>query len=146
MRFGLITGVMLAALAVPTAARAHEAFIVSGGSLLAGPGPAYPPVADLSSGEPVQVYGCLDGYGWCDVSFQGYRGWFEGRQLAYPMNGVRVPLSGFGAELGVPVVTYNEPVRDRAGPGPHLPPAPTLQPRPRSAQQHETDRSGSESR
>jgi uncharacterized protein YraI len=144
MRFSLAVGAMLAALAIPPAARAHEAFIVSGGSLLAGPGPEYSPVADLSSGEPVQVHGCLDGYGWCDVSFQGYRGWFEGRQLAYPMNGVRVPLSAFGAEIGVPVVTFDEPVRGHAGPGPRLPPTPTFQPRSRSPQQHETDSSGSQ--
>jgi uncharacterized protein YraI len=107
MKFAFAVGVMLSALCAPAAARAYEAFIVSGGSLLAGPGPNYPPVADVSPGEPVQIYGCLDGYGWCDVSFKGYRGWFDGRQLAYPMNGVRVPLSGFGAQLGVPVVVFS---------------------------------------
>jgi uncharacterized protein YraI len=88
-------------------ARAYEAYITSGAALLAGPAPDYPPVADLSPGEPVQVYGCLDGYSWCDVSFQGYRGWFDGRLLAYPYQGIRVPLAGFGGQVGVPVVIFS---------------------------------------
>jgi uncharacterized protein YraI len=88
-------------------AQAHEAYISSGGALLAGPAPDYPPVADVSAGEPVQVFGCIDGYSWCDVSFRGYRGWFDGRQLAYPYQGIRVPLSGFGGQVGVPVEGFS---------------------------------------
>jgi uncharacterized protein YraI len=64
-------------------------------------------VADLSPGEPVQVLGCLPGYGWCDVAFRGYRGWFDGGLLAYSMNGVRVRLKGFGGQIGVPVVDFS---------------------------------------
>jgi uncharacterized protein YraI len=104
-----IAAVLVAGIAFTLAhgAWAYEAFITSGAALLAGPAPDYPPVADLSPGEPVQVYGCLDGYGWCDVSFQGYRGWFDGRLLAYPYQGIRVPLAGFGAQVGVPVVIFS---------------------------------------
>lgn len=99
--------VAMTALAISQGARAYDAYITSGASLLAGPEPDYPPVADLSPGEPVQVHGCLDGYSWCDVSFQGYRGWFDGRLLAYPYQGVRVPLASFGAQVGVPVEDFS---------------------------------------
>jgi uncharacterized protein YraI len=96
----------VAMLAVSPNARALQAYIATGSALLAGPAAEYPPVLDLSSGEPVEVVGCVDGYSWCDVSFQGYRGWFDGRQLVYPYGGVRVPLTGFGAQIGVPVVGF----------------------------------------
>lgn len=107
MRSALIIAVLTAAIAGPAVARDYQAFIVSLGSLKAGPGTEYPAVADVSPGEPVQVHGCLGGYGWCDVSFQGYRGWYDGHQLAYPLNGVRVPLAGFGGQAGVPVVAFS---------------------------------------
>jgi uncharacterized protein YraI len=107
MRSALIIGGLMAVLAVPATARNYDAYIVSGASLVAGPGADYPSVADLSPGEPVQVHGCLEGFTWCDVSFQGYRGWFDGRLLAYPYNGVRVTLRGFGAQIGLPVVAFS---------------------------------------
>jgi len=106
MRFALGIGAVLAAFAMPAAAKDQEAYIVSGASLLAGPAADFPAVVGVSPGEPVHVYGCLPDYSWCDVSFQGYRGWFDGHQLAHPFNGVRVPLSGFGGQIGVPVVVF----------------------------------------
>jgi len=173
MRSALIIVGFLAMLAGPAAARTYNAYIVSGASLVAGPGPDYPPVVDLSPGEPVQVYGCLAGFGWCDVSFQGYHGWFDGRLLAYPYNGVRVTLLGFGAQIGLPVVDFSVedywgryyrdrpfyrdrarwavgtpaigaervhgPVHDSAASGPHLPPTPTVKPRPYGQQPQNTD-------
>jgi uncharacterized protein YraI len=157
-------GIAVTALALSHGAQASQAFVTSGASMVAGPGADYPTVAELSPGEPVQVIGCLEGYGWCDIAFQGYRGWFDGRLLAAPLNGLREPLLGFGGEIGVPVVGFtiedywgrfyrgqpfyrdrarwaagqgsapgrvHGPVRGTADHGPHLPPTPTLQPRPR---------------
>jgi uncharacterized protein YraI len=131
----LVAGI---ALTVSHGARAYEAYITSGAALLAGPAPNYPPVADVSAGERVQIFGCLDGYSWCDVSFRGYRGWFDGRLLAYPYQGIRVPLASVGAQVGVPLEGFSGlgperahgPVHGTADHGPHLPPTPTLQPRP----------------
>jgi uncharacterized protein YraI len=121
------------ALVISQGALAYEAYITSGGALRAGPAPNYPPVADVSAGEPVQVYGCLDGYSWCDVSFRGYRGWFDGRLLAYPYQGIRLPLASVGAQVGVPLEGFSGSSPERVhGPsdrGQHLPPTPTLQPR-----------------
>jgi uncharacterized protein YraI len=107
MRCALAVSAMLIAAAAPVAAGAHTAYIASGGSLLAGPGASYPQVADVSGGEPVQVYGCIAGYAWCDVSFQGYRGWFDGRLLTYPYGGIRVALVAMGGEVAIPVESFS---------------------------------------
>ena len=107
MGLARIFGIAAIALGLSHGAQAYQAFITSGASMLAGPGPNYPPVADVSPGEPVQVIGCIEGYVWCDISFQGYRGWFDGRFLGAPLNGLRVPLLSFGGEVGVPVVDFS---------------------------------------
>ncbi len=107
VRFLLAAGVAVTALAISSAADAYQAYVTASEPLLAGPGTDYPPVADLSSGEPVEVYGCVDGWYWCDVSFQGYRGWFDGTQLVYPYEGQRVPLGEFGVRIGIPVVGFS---------------------------------------
>jgi uncharacterized protein YraI len=107
VRILLAAGIAVAALGVSSAANAYEAYVTANEPLLAGPGVDYPPVADLSSGEPVQVYGCVDGWYWCDVSFQGYRGWFDGSQLVYPFEGQRVPLGAFGVRVGIPVIRFS---------------------------------------
>jgi len=160
MKLALIIGIALGILTAPSRAFAYQAFITSGASLLSGPGADYPPVADISGGEPVEVHGCVGGYGWCDVAFQGYRGWFDARLLAYPYQGQRVPLISFGAQIGVPVVSFSVedywgrfyrdrpfyrerarwaakapppgPAQPRGVGGPHLPPTPTMQPHPPS--------------
>ena len=98
--------VAMVALAVSRSAQAYQAYIAAGGSLQAGPAFDYPSVATISDGEPVEVFGCVEGYDWCDVSFHGYRGWFDGRHLLYSYEAQRVPLVDFGQQIGVPVVTF----------------------------------------
>lgn len=107
MRFARIIGIAAIAVGLSHGAQAYQVFITSGASMLAGPGSDYPSVADISQGEPVQVIGCTEGYVWCDISFQGYRGWFDGRFLGAPSNGMRVPLLSFGGEAGVPVESFS---------------------------------------
>jgi uncharacterized protein YraI len=107
MKSGFILAVALGVLAAPDSAFAYQAFVTTGASLQAGPGDDYPPVADISGGEPVELYGCIGGYAWCDIAFRGYRGWFSGRLLTYPYEGQRMPLLGFGGQAGVPVVEFS---------------------------------------
>lgn len=107
MKFAFGIGIALTVLALPHGAYAYQAFIVTGASLQAGPGNDYPPVADISGGEPVELYGCVGGYAWCDIAFRGYRGWFDGRLLAYAYEGQRMPLAGFGGQAGIPVLEFS---------------------------------------
>ena len=60
-------GIGTIALALPLAATAQQAFTRGGVDLRAGPGDNYPLVASLAPGQPLQVMGCTNGYGWCDV-------------------------------------------------------------------------------
>ncbi|MGR4868413.1 SH3 domain-containing protein [Variovorax sp. LARHSF232] len=104
MRSALVAG----ALALPLAAFAQQAFTRAGVGLMAGPGNNYPEVAYLYQGQPVDVIGCTRGYGWCDVVLpDGLRGWIYAAILEYPYQGSPVPLPGYGAVIGVPIVTFS---------------------------------------
>ncbi|MEJ8857005.1 SH3 domain-containing protein [Variovorax robiniae] len=96
------------ALALPIAASAQQAFTRGSVNLRAGPSNQYPSIARLAPGQPVQVMGCTGGYGWCDVVLpDGLRGWAAATRLDYPYGGGYVPLSGYGASIGVPIVAFS---------------------------------------
>ncbi|MEX3964745.1 SH3 domain-containing protein [Paraburkholderia sp. EG286B] len=75
--------------------------------LYAGPSGDYPVVAELGPGQPVTVMGCVGDYSWCDVTVPGLRGWVYGGYLSYPYQGNYVPLTDYGAEIGVPIVAFS---------------------------------------
>jgi uncharacterized protein YraI len=102
-------GVPAIALSLPLAAAAQMAFTRGGASLRAGPSNAYPLVASLAPGVSLQVLGCTNGYGWCDVVLPngGLRGWTFAGNLDYAYdNSQRVPLAAYGAAIGIPIVTF----------------------------------------
>jgi len=100
-------GVGTIALALPLAAAAQDAFTRGAVNLRAGPSSSYPLVATLAPGQSVQVMGCTSGYGWCDVVLpDGLRGWAYAGSLDYAYQEQRVPLAGYGAVIGVPIVTF----------------------------------------
>ncbi len=103
----LAAGTALAALSMAGSAGAYEAVVTYQAPLLAGPSTGYPPIADLYAGSPVEVYGCLDGWDWCDVSFQGYRGWFDGQMLGVPYEGQQVPIFDYGYAIGLPIIGFD---------------------------------------
>lgn len=96
--------VLLAALGIASAQNAYTARPMN---LRAGPNRAYPVVAQVDAGAPLDVHGCLDGWSWCDVSFQGDRGWMYGGGLSFDYNGGRVPLYSYGPQLGLPIITFS---------------------------------------
>ncbi|MFT4267622.1 MAG: SH3 domain-containing protein, partial [Xenophilus sp.] len=96
------------ALALPLAASAQEAYTRSVLNLHAGPGPAYPVVARLAGGQPLNVLGCTGGYAWCDVVLpDGLRGWAVADRLDYAWGGQIVPLVGYGAAIGIPIIGFS---------------------------------------
>jgi uncharacterized protein YraI len=103
----LAAGAAIIALTAAGAANAYEAVVTSPGPLEAGPSSDYPQVAELGPGAPVTVYGCLNGYEWCDVSFQDNRGWFDAQQLAVPYQGQQVPIFDYGVQIGLPVIGFS---------------------------------------
>jgi uncharacterized protein YraI len=84
-----------------------QAFTTAAVNLRAGPDRGFPLVSWLQGGTPVTVFGCLNGWHWCDVAFGFNRGWVYGRFLAVPFNGQQVLIMNSGPRFGVPVVTFS---------------------------------------
>ncbi|NIF98307.1 SH3 domain-containing protein, partial [Burkholderia sp. Ax-1720] len=102
---GAVLAGMIAVFAAPSLAQTPAVTSMTV-NLYAGPAGDYPVVAQLPAGASVTVMGCVSGYSWCDVSLPGLRGWAYGRYLSYPYQGASVPLSNYGATIGLPVVTF----------------------------------------
>src|SRR5512137_968352 len=84
-----------------------QAFTTGAVNLRAGPDRSFPLVSWLQGGTPVTVFGCLNGWHWCDVAFGFNRGWVYGRFLAVPFNGQQVLIMNSGPRFGVPMVTFS---------------------------------------
>jgi len=99
----------LAAIAVflPALAAAQQASAINPVALRAGPDAGYPFVASYDAGTPLTVQGCIENYSWCDVSGpNGYRGWAQAGDIGYPYQQRQVPVLGYGAAIGIPVVAF----------------------------------------
>jgi uncharacterized protein YraI len=88
-------------------ASAQNAYTARPMNLRAGPNREYPMVVQVDAGAPLNVYGCLDGWSWCDVAFEGNRGWMYGGGISFVYNGGRVPLYSYGPQLGLPIITFS---------------------------------------
>jgi uncharacterized protein YraI len=102
--------VLIAVLAVllPLAAAAQDAHTAKAVNLRAGPARDYPLVATLDPGTPLAVQGCTEGFGWCDViGPSDVRGWLYAGNIVYPYQGADVPVLGYGATFGFPIVTFS---------------------------------------
>ncbi|XAH23951.1 SH3 domain-containing protein [Xylophilus sp. GW821-FHT01B05] len=107
MHHSSIARLALAALLLPAAAQAQQAYTNTGVNLRAGPGASYPVVVQLAPSTSLNVQGCVAGYQWCDVVLpDGLRGWVYAQSLSYPYQGRPVPLAGYGATIGIPLVTF----------------------------------------
>jgi uncharacterized protein YraI len=89
------------------AALAEQAYTTRTANLRAGPAPDFPVVARLAPGTPVFVDGCLSDYAWCDVEVGGMRGWLNTRTLQAYYGSRVVPLYGYGATIGLPIITFS---------------------------------------
>jgi uncharacterized protein YraI len=105
MRF---SGFFIAAgLLCSAAVCAQEAYTTKAVNLRAGPDRDYPLVAQLAPGTPVTVAGCVSDYRWCDVIYGDTRGWVYANSLQYPYQNQQVPIYGYGAAIGLPIVTFS---------------------------------------
>ena len=88
-------------------ASAQDAFTSRPMNLRAGPNRDYPLVAQLDAGAPLEVYGCLNDWSWCDVSTDDTRGWIYAGGVSFVYQGERVPLYSYGPSLGLPIITFS---------------------------------------
>jgi uncharacterized protein YraI len=105
MRYALLPATaLLIGLAGP--ALAAPGFATGNVNLRAGPGTTYPQVTVVPQGAQVEIFGCLQGYSWCDVGFGQVRGWVSSNYLQYLYEERRVPLVEYAPRVGLPVVTF----------------------------------------
>lgn len=104
-RIFLIAALGLSCLAT-TAAFAASGYVTANVNLRAGPDIGYPVVDVLRAGTPVVVYGCVDGWSWCDVSAGADRGWMAGSFLQEAYQGRRVLVADYGVRIGIPIVSF----------------------------------------
>ncbi len=91
---------------ISCAAMAENAITTEPASVRAGPDDSYPEVAQLDADSPIQVMGCLDDWSWCDVTFEGNRGWMYSPDITYEYEGGYVPFYTYAPSFSIPVVTF----------------------------------------
>jgi len=94
-------------LAAPAVALAARGYATAEANMYAGPGRDYPVVDHVPTGAHVDIHGCLSDDSWCDVSWQGDRGWVSADALNYFYNGRYVYLPDYEDVIDVPVVTFS---------------------------------------
>jgi uncharacterized protein YraI len=107
MKWLMIALLTLTGMALAEAAAAANAYTQGIVHLRAGPSTEYPIVASIPPTSLLQVNGCLDDYTWCDVDWEGNRGWVYGDYLYYDYQDRRVPVLQFGASLGIGIVSFS---------------------------------------
>jgi uncharacterized protein YraI len=89
------------------AAMAENAITTEVASVRAGPDDAYPEVAQLDYDSPIEVIGCLDDWSWCDVTFDGNRGWLYSPDITFEYEGGYVPFYTYAPAFSVPVISFS---------------------------------------
>jgi uncharacterized protein YraI len=91
----------------PAGFAAVTATLTAGVHLRAGPAIGYPSVMLVPPGAVVQVFGCEEGYNWCDVQFGADRGWVDAAFLQAPAPSGPVVIATSPAVIGVPIVAFS---------------------------------------
>jgi hypothetical protein len=55
----------------------------------------------------LNMNGCIDDWTWCDVDWEGNRGWVYGNYLYYDYQSRRVPVIEYGAQHGIGIVAFS---------------------------------------
>ena len=97
----------MAAFLAPASAFAAGGYTTANVNLRAGPGTDFYAVDVVPSYQPITIHGCLETAPWCDVSYDGLRGWLSSSYISFDYKGRRTTLSsGYYRQLSIPFVTF----------------------------------------
>jgi len=111
LAFAMAVATISAAVAFVAPAQAQaprpNGYPVTNVNLRAGPGTYYPALLVVPSHAPIAILGCLGDYTWCDVFFQGNRGWMRSIYLQGWYSGYYYSLRDYAPRLGYRVVSFD---------------------------------------
>src|SRR5215813_8342356 len=99
--------VLLFVMWAPAGVAQVMATLTAGVHLRAGPDIFFPSVMILPPGAAVQVFGCEQGFNWCDVQFGLNRGWVDAAFLQAPGPRGPVMIASSPAVVGVPLISFS---------------------------------------
>jgi uncharacterized protein YraI len=103
--FAMALALLLAAGPAKAAITAYSAGTVN---MRAGPGTNFPVVATIKGARQIGVHGCVQGWSWCEVTWNGRRGWVSASRINASFRSRRVSLYDYGPRLGLPVVSFSQ--------------------------------------
>jgi uncharacterized protein YraI len=109
MRLLALAGAVLAVMAATAAAaQAAPGVVTANVNMRTGPDTEFPSVGIVPEGAPIEVFGCLNDESWCDVAWEGNRGWVFSEYLGFDYRGEVTPLPDVGpAFFRIPVVVFS---------------------------------------
>ena len=99
----LIAGLAIAIGLGSTAHAATPGYATGNVNMRLGPSTSYAVIDTVPRGGRLTIFGCLQGYAWCDVVYAGRRGWVSSRYLT---SGERHVYRG-GPGLGIPFIGFD---------------------------------------
>jgi uncharacterized protein YraI len=107
IRTRLLAVAAAAGLLLSATAFAQQAYTSRPANVRAGPARDFPLIARLAPGTPIDVYGCLEGYTWCDIGFGAGRGWLSTRSMQTSYGGGYVPFYSYAPSIGLPIIGFS---------------------------------------
>ncbi|MGQ0672859.1 MAG: SH3 domain-containing protein [Hyphomicrobium sp.] len=90
-----------------SAAQAAPGYSTADVNIRTGPDIDFPSAGVIPEGDSVQIKGCLDDESWCDVIWDGTRGWVYSEYLAVEQRGEYRPLPDVGlSTFRIPTITF----------------------------------------
>jgi uncharacterized protein YraI len=105
--FKLASAALMLSMASALAAHAAPGYSTADVNIRSGPDTDFPSVGVIREGDNVDVRGCLNDESWCDVIWDGNRGWVFSEYLAFDYRGEVTPLPDVGlSAFRIPIVAF----------------------------------------
>ena len=93
--------------ASPSFAARTNAYAITNVNQRAGPGTEYPVIVTVPASAPITILGCVGDYAWCDVLYQGNRGWMRAIYLKGLYQGGYYALSNYAPQMRFAIVKFD---------------------------------------